>query len=38
VLGATAWLLVDPCRVLTATSKSTQPGAAVTALPAETEY
>ena len=38
VLGAAAWLLVDPRRVLTATSNSFQQGAAVTALPAETEY
>jgi len=38
VLGAAAWLLVDPRRVLTATSNSFQHSAAVTALPAETEY
>jgi ACS family glucarate transporter-like MFS transporter len=38
VLGAAAWLLVDPRRVLTAASNSFQHGAAVTALPAETEY
>ncbi len=38
VLGAAAWLLVDPRRVLTATSNSFQHGTPVTALPAETEY
>ena len=38
VLGAAAWLLVDPRRILTATSNSFQHGTAVTALPAETEY
>ena len=38
MLGAAAWLLVDPRRILTATSNSFQHGAAVTALPAETEY
>src|SRR5205823_11950376 len=35
VLGAAAWLLVDPRRILTPTF---QHGTAVTALPAETEY
>ena len=38
VLGAAAWLLVDPRRVLTSTSSSFRHGTAVTALPAETEY
>ena len=38
VLGAAAWLLVDPRRVLTATSNSFQHGTTVTVLPAETEY
>src|SRR5437588_10066544 len=38
VLGAAAWLLVDPRRVLTATSNSFQHCTPVTALPAETEY
>jgi ACS family glucarate transporter-like MFS transporter len=38
VLGAAAWLLVDPGRVLTAASTSFQHGATVTALSAETEY
>jgi len=38
VLGAAAWLLVDPRRVLTATSNSFQHATPVTALPAETEY
>jgi ACS family glucarate transporter-like MFS transporter len=38
VLGAAAWLLVDPRRVLTSASNSFQHGTAVTALPAETEY
>jgi len=38
VLGAAAWLLVDPRRVLTSTSTSFQHGTTVTALPAETEY
>lgn len=37
VLGAAAWLLVDPRRVLTSASNSFH-GTAVTALPAETEY
>jgi MFS transporter, ACS family, glucarate transporter len=38
VLGAAAWLLVDPRRVLTSTLDSFHAGTAVTALPAETEY
>jgi ACS family glucarate transporter-like MFS transporter len=38
VLGAAAWLLVDPRRVLTSTLDSSHHGTAVTALPAETEY
>jgi MFS transporter, ACS family, glucarate transporter len=38
VLGAAAWLLVDPRRILTTPSNSYQLGTAVTALPAETEY
>jgi ACS family glucarate transporter-like MFS transporter len=38
VLGAAAWLLVDPRRILTPSSNSFQHGTAVTALPAETEY
>ena len=37
VLGAVAWLFVDPRRVLTSTSNSFH-GTAVTALPGETEY
>jgi ACS family glucarate transporter-like MFS transporter len=38
VLGAAAWLLVDPRRVLTPTSTSFQHGTSVTAVQAETEY
>jgi MFS transporter, ACS family, glucarate transporter len=38
VLGAGAWLLVDPRRILTAPSNSYQHGTSATALPAESEY
>jgi len=38
VLGAAAWLLVDPRRILTATSSSFPQSTAAIALPAESEY
>jgi MFS transporter, ACS family, glucarate transporter len=38
VLGAAAWLLVNPRRVLTSTLDSFHRGTSLTALPAETEY